>query len=448
MYPINFIKPTSENSLELIDELKVCSPYINSFHFLRTYKNFINKELCIKLIEMAEEYCKTNGGWKTSRHTSYNTTDLQLLSNDNFMNILKPLFENKLQKIIWNDYGIKLQGFNDLFFVKYSSEKNTQSSLNIHRDESILSFVITLNDNFTNGGTIIKSLDKSLVHQIGSISIHCGKIRHGASPITSGTRYVIIGFLSVTHGPLYKVNTRLGDVYNVLHPDYNFTERANFLPKNALHDCNKNRCYDLTISDNFLLKNCLICPINYSDNFFLKINSFILENNIYLNNGAKMFSNEHYIYSLFIWSEQAYRFSSETMNVNIATICQKCNLQEWVLLYLKRAIKDDYNPENFLNIYEHYKKNLFYRNSLITYTNIYEQYLEKSEIILNGKDLYTKDFIESILYAYESLRLNSRRDGYKMLLRIIDKIYDTKNNEIKKDFLEEWQNYFIYCSNI
>jgi hypothetical protein len=74
--------------------------------------------------------------------------------------------------------------------------------------------------------------------------------------------------------------------------------------------------------------------------------------------------------------------------------------------------------------------------------------LEKSEIILNGKDLYTKDFIESILYAYESLRLNSRRDGYKMLLRIIDKIYDTKNNEIKKDFLEEWQNYFIYCSNI
>ena len=69
--------------------------------------------------------------------------------------------------------------------------------MGIHRDGSIVSFNVLLNSEheFTGGGTYIEA--SNTVHTIdrGDCFVHSGKVRHGGETITSGVRYILVGFL-------------------------------------------------------------------------------------------------------------------------------------------------------------------------------------------------------------------------------------------------------------
>lgn len=179
------------------------------FSDIRVY-DFISPETCQQLIDTVTDMNK----WSTGRHDHYPTTDVPMLNlSTNEEKLVEPIYEQlitSLQSIVWYDYGLKVRGIYDMFLVKYDED---QQGLGIHQDQSLLSFVITLNNDFEGGGTIIQELDTSLVHDIGTITVHYGKLQHGAKPVKKGSRYVIIGFCDITDGPLYNIDEITGMVY-------------------------------------------------------------------------------------------------------------------------------------------------------------------------------------------------------------------------------------------
>ena len=92
-------------------------------------------------------------------------------------------------------------GISRHFSIKYEAKDGSQDHLDYHRDSSLLSFTMLLNDpsEFEGGGTKFKGLnDTVLQHEVGMLTIHCGQLLHGGQKITSGKRYIMAGFISAS----------------------------------------------------------------------------------------------------------------------------------------------------------------------------------------------------------------------------------------------------------
>jgi hypothetical protein len=59
--------------------------------------------------------------------------------------------------------------------------------------------VVTLNEDFTGGGTFFSKQKVRLQGKKGEISIHPGQVthRHGGLPVLSGQRYIIVSFCRI-----------------------------------------------------------------------------------------------------------------------------------------------------------------------------------------------------------------------------------------------------------
>lgn len=96
-------------------------------------------------------------GWTKDRHTSYPTTDLNLITDSfttNDREYLQRILDARLAPLLERVYGIGVGSIraNDMFVVRYDYE-NGQKSLRGHTDSSHVSFNILLNDDFSGGGT-------------------------------------------------------------------------------------------------------------------------------------------------------------------------------------------------------------------------------------------------------------------------------------------------------
>lgn len=94
----------------------------------------------------------------------------------------------------------------DLFLAKYSAMKGEQSMLSKHVDDSELSFVITLNDEFKGGGTCFISNDDNdndttknttITPNCGGGVFFCGHRLHSGVQVMEGIRYILAGFVRV-----------------------------------------------------------------------------------------------------------------------------------------------------------------------------------------------------------------------------------------------------------
>ncbi|GMI61406.1 hypothetical protein ScalyP_jg7725 [Parmales sp. scaly parma] len=178
----------------------------------------LSKSLCSQIVTLAEANAASSGGWLTDRHRSYKTTDisvaeypdlLQLLNTAHIPNILSTIAS--LFKISKSDIMI-----DDLFAVKYevttiSGNRNGQTLLKKHRDDSEISFVILLNDpaEFEGGGTEFFTDDdnKSTIiapEQKGTMVSFCGQREHAGVEITRGIRYILAGFVKVFDASLLR----------------------------------------------------------------------------------------------------------------------------------------------------------------------------------------------------------------------------------------------------
>ena len=84
----------------------------------------------------------------------------------------------------------------DCFVVRYDAKR--QRYLPPHYDESTISFIIPLNDDFSGGGTYIHSLGRVVAPSIGGMLSFCGgELLHGGDPIIEGVRYILAAFCYV-----------------------------------------------------------------------------------------------------------------------------------------------------------------------------------------------------------------------------------------------------------
>mmetsp|Transcript_47977 Transcript_47977/g.102735 ORF Transcript_47977/g.102735 Transcript_47977/m.102735 type:complete len:409 (+) Transcript_47977:49-1275(+) len=152
-----------------------------------------------------DEGTDSDAGWTTARHGAYATTDLPC----SCIPKVDEWVRDRLQKVVlpqiarrhgWisdaQEDGSRLV-FRDLFFVRYSAMG--QSGLALHRDGSLISFNILLNEptDFDGGGTFIEADNKAYQIGRGDCFVHSSKLRHGGNPITRGERYVLVGFIDL-----------------------------------------------------------------------------------------------------------------------------------------------------------------------------------------------------------------------------------------------------------
>ncbi|CAI5711872.1 unnamed protein product [Hyaloperonospora brassicae] len=142
-------------------------------------------------------------GWCTTRHASYQTTDLPCHHVARIDAWVRSTLSQRLFPPIMAHYKLPASQrlrFRDLFFVKYAARKGERSDLALHRDGSVLSFNMLLNaaDEFTGGGTYFDATKRTVHVSQGDVMVHSGKVLHAGAPVRSGVRQILVGFLDVT----------------------------------------------------------------------------------------------------------------------------------------------------------------------------------------------------------------------------------------------------------
>ena len=159
---------------------------------------FFTKVFCDELIELGEEQ-----NWTNDRHEFYPTTDnlLEVLGMDKIYNKLINQFVRPLA--IWA-YGLEGKPWDTLidesFIIRYKPDE--QSHLSLHHDFSNITTLVNLNSGeFKGGGTYFPKYKTNVnPTEPGIMTLHPGNIthKHGARPVTEGTRYVVVSFIRST----------------------------------------------------------------------------------------------------------------------------------------------------------------------------------------------------------------------------------------------------------
>ena len=153
------------------------------------------KQFCEELIALSEEF-----PWTTDRHEFYPTTD----------NLLEVLGLKEIYNRVINDFvrplaidRFQLEGrswdhlSDESFIIRYKSDE--QPHLDIHHDHSNITTLVNLNPGeFKGGGTWFPKYNYlANPSEIGMCTLHPGNIthKHGARPVTEGTRYVVVSFI-------------------------------------------------------------------------------------------------------------------------------------------------------------------------------------------------------------------------------------------------------------
>jgi hypothetical protein len=165
-------------------------------------QSLLSQQECANLVDMAIRYTEDNGGWTMGQHKAYKTTDIDIsicggklldTCNDHLRTTIMPLMA-RLFDISLCDLATE-----NLFLAKYSASKGQQSALSEHRDDSELSFVVTLNDAFQGGGTrfIANDISTTVAPNGGTGVFFCGRRMHSGVEVTEGDRYILAGFVRV-----------------------------------------------------------------------------------------------------------------------------------------------------------------------------------------------------------------------------------------------------------
>ena len=159
---------------------------------------FFTKEFCSELIKLGE-----TKKWKTDRHKFYPTTD-NLLAELGMQDIYNDIINRHVQPLARHVFQLEGKSWDSLrdesFIIRYKSDE--QSHLSLHHDHSNITTLVNLNPGEFKGGGTYFAKTKTLVNpqEVGVMTLHPGNIthKHGARPVTEGTRYVVVSFITNT----------------------------------------------------------------------------------------------------------------------------------------------------------------------------------------------------------------------------------------------------------
>jgi len=171
---------------------------IQKYKTYHVIPNIIHKDICNFIIFESEKYAETNG-WTNNRHANYPTTDIPVKFIKNICVLVDNIIKYDILPLFQKYYNISkyFLEYNDIFIVKYDIEG--QNKLEKHRDGSLFSFNILLNSptEFVGGGTIFEVNENNILvnNTQGGTLIHSGQLLHSGNEITSGKRYLLVGFI-------------------------------------------------------------------------------------------------------------------------------------------------------------------------------------------------------------------------------------------------------------
>jgi hypothetical protein len=175
-------------------------PYDGGFLIHKTRTPLFTREECEFIINEAE-YIASRSEWTKNRHGNFPTTDLPLVDLPETLKFLRVALVERIYPMLQAQYGTFLPDptklrLADGFVVKYDAAGG-QKELKPHRDGSVLSFNIALNPafEFEGGGTWFASLDEAIKIDQGEVVTHSSALLHGGHGITSGKRYILVGFV-------------------------------------------------------------------------------------------------------------------------------------------------------------------------------------------------------------------------------------------------------------
>ncbi len=153
------------------------------------------KRFCKELINLAEAH-----KWTTDRHEFYPTTD-NLMETLGMKEIYNKVINHYIKPLAIDRFELEGSSWKHLrdesFVIRYKADE--QPHLDIHHDYSNITTLVNLNPGeFKGGGTWFPKY-KYLANpsEIGMCTLHPGNIthKHGARPVTEGTRYVVVSFI-------------------------------------------------------------------------------------------------------------------------------------------------------------------------------------------------------------------------------------------------------------
>lgn len=188
-----------ETSYSLDDSIPYL-PYDDGHLLHKTKDAILTSGECQQIINEAE-YVASQIEWTKNRHGNFPTTDLPLVELPQTLQFLRLALVERIYPLLRSQYGCYLPDPSKLrladgFVVKYDAA-NGQKELKPHRDGSVLSFNIALNsaNEFEGGGTWFASMNDSIRIDQGQIVSHASGLLHGGHGITSGIRYILVGFV-------------------------------------------------------------------------------------------------------------------------------------------------------------------------------------------------------------------------------------------------------------
>ena len=175
-------------------------PYGDGYLIHKTKTQVFSQEECNFIINEAE-YVASISEWTKNRHGNFPTTDLPLVDLPETLKFLRialveriyPMLQAQYEPFLPDPTKLRLA---DGFVVKYDAAGG-QKELKPHRDGSVLSFNIALNPSseFEGGGTWFASLEDAIKIDQGEVITHSSALLHSGHGITSGKRYILVGFV-------------------------------------------------------------------------------------------------------------------------------------------------------------------------------------------------------------------------------------------------------------
>jgi hypothetical protein len=188
---------------KLIDDYKNITinhiDFSNRFVQRSVTEGFLSENVCNIIVSNANEVGDKKG-WTTKRHNNYPTTDLPLsmLSESTQFVILCRISDIlDKAKVLYCLPDTCSMNVKDIFVVKYSPSQ--QSILGMHCDGELLTFQISLSslEDYEGGGT--EYCDGCIVKpNKGGLIIQSGFVKHAGIPITTGLRYILVGFIEIS----------------------------------------------------------------------------------------------------------------------------------------------------------------------------------------------------------------------------------------------------------
>jgi hypothetical protein len=151
-------------------------PFMSNKLIHYTKKPLFSAQECDDVVAEAEEHAERLGGWSTARHYSHPTTDIRITDlprakvwfAENLRTKLFPAIAACFPNLVKEPEALRIF---DVFVVKYNAER--QSYLKVHRDSSLISVTIALNDksDFEGGGMFVEPLNQ--VREIFFLVLSC-----------------------------------------------------------------------------------------------------------------------------------------------------------------------------------------------------------------------------------------------------------------------------------